>query len=110
VAPCWPEGGDFEQPYYGLFIEPGDVRSAEVGARLARRLDERLREINVEYDSKRGSQRLGPLGLEVLPAGFWARWDGERLRRTGGALEQYKHPCLINDPQFRQSAQACAAR
>jgi hypothetical protein len=21
--------------------------------------------------------------------------------RTGGTLEQYKHPCLINDPDFR---------
>src|SRR5205085_1913457 len=104
------EGGDYEQPYYGLFVEPGDVRSPEVGAQLARRLDERLRQVNVEYDSKRGSQRLGPMALEVLPAGLWASWDRERLRRSGGTLEQYKHPCLINDPQFRQSALGCAAR
>ena len=23
--------------------------------------------------------------------------------KTGGTLEQYKHPCLISDPDFRQS-------
>jgi hypothetical protein len=39
--------------------------------------------------------------LELLPAGAWARWDRERLARSGGTMEQYKHPCLINDVNFR---------
>ncbi len=41
--------------------------------------------------------------LEILPPGTWQQWDRQRLARTGGTLEQYKHPCLINDPQFRAS-------
>ena len=58
----------------------------------------------IEYASKRETQRLGAVRLEAVPAGFWARWDRERLRRTGGTLEQYKHPCLIADPQFQAAA------
>jgi hypothetical protein len=36
-----------------------------------------------------------------LPAGFWPKWDRERLAKTGGSPEQYKHPCLIGDVNFR---------
>jgi hypothetical protein len=98
LAPCWPAGGalDAEPPYYGLFVERGDLGVA--GPHLAEALDEQLRAVNVEYDSKRASRRLGPVRLEVVPAGFWAEWDRNRLRRSGGTLEQYKHPCLISDP------------
>ena len=37
----------------------------------------------------------------LLPPGTWQRWDRERLARTGGPAEQYKHPCLIGDLNFR---------
>jgi hypothetical protein len=104
VAPVW----DDEQPYYGLFVERGSVD--EGGARrLAERLEERLRRVNVEYDAKRDSRRLGPLRLEWVEGGFWQKWDRERLRRSGGTLEQYKHPCLINDLQFAAQARREAA-
>jgi hypothetical protein len=99
VAPCW----DDELPYYGLFVERGDLANLEQGAQLAQSLERRLVEINVEYASKRDSRRLGPMRLEVLPPGTWQQWDRQRLARTGGTLEQYKHPCLINDPQFRDT-------
>jgi hypothetical protein len=55
----------------------------------------------VEYAAKRESNRLGALRLEMLPTGAWQKWDRERLARTGGSLEQYKHPCLISDLKFR---------
>jgi hypothetical protein len=41
--------------------------------------------------------------LLLLKPQTWARWDRERLARTGGSLEQYKHPCLLSDPAFRSS-------
>jgi hypothetical protein len=102
LAPCWPVGAnsDFEPPYYGLFIEAADLPDPTAGPRLAACLDARLRQANIEYDAKRSSRRLGPVRTEVVPPGFWAQWDGEQLRRTGGTLEQYKHPCLIADPNF----------
>ena len=109
LAPCWPAGGvatDFEHPYYGLFVERGDLTDENAGRRLAERLDVRLRELNEEYASKRESGRLGAVRLEPVASGFWARWDRERLRRNGGAMEQYKHPCLIPDPKFAEQASA----
>jgi hypothetical protein len=96
LAPCWED----ETPYYGLFVERGDLADAEAGRRLTERLDALLKECNIEYASKRDSLRLGALRLELLEAGAWREWDRERLKRTGGSLEQYKHPCLIADASF----------
>ena len=104
VAPCWPApGAEDLTPYYGLFVERGDLADVGQGLRLVRRLDERLAELNVEYAAKRESLRLGVVRLEVLPSGAWQEWDRKRLQRTGGTLEQYKHPCLIGDTNFRAS-------
>jgi hypothetical protein len=99
LAPCWND----ETPYYGLFVERGDLAGREEGIRLAEALDRRLAEVNVEYATKRESRRLGPVRLQLLPTSTWHQWDRARLARTGGSLEQYKHPCLIADPKFRES-------
>jgi len=47
--------------------------------------------------------RLGPIRLQLLGDRAWQLWDRQRLERTGGTLEQYKHPCLIADPKFRET-------
>jgi hypothetical protein len=104
LAPVWPDSDD-ELPGYGLFIEQGDLPSIDAGEALARRLDEVLCQTNIEYESKRASGRLAPVRLELVQPGFWGRWDRERLLRTGGTLEQYKHPCLIGDHGFHQEVQ-----
>jgi hypothetical protein len=93
VAPCW----DGDQPYYGLFIERGEVPEVEA-AKLAAGLDDELKRLNDEYRSKRDSLRLGPVRVEWLPPGFWPQWDRARLARAGGSAEQYKRPCLLADP------------
>ncbi len=103
VAPCWDE----ELPYYGLFVEESDFEAPNQGQRLAEALDRRLSDANIEYAGKRVSLRLGPVRLEMLPAGTWQRWDRQRLQRSGGTPEQYKHPCLIPDPQLRAQLGAC---
>jgi hypothetical protein len=99
LAPCW----DDEMPYYGLFVERGDLADGQQGRRLAAKLEQRLAKVNMEYAAKRESLRLGALRLEMLATGTWHQWDRQRLARTGGTLEQYKHPCLIPDPKFRES-------
>jgi hypothetical protein len=99
LVPCW----DDEQPYYGLFVERGDFRDRDQALALAEELDRRLGEINMEYASKRSSQRLGPIRVALIPTGAWQHWDRQRLSRSGGTLEQYKHPCLITDPHFRDN-------
>jgi hypothetical protein len=97
LAPCW----DDELPYYGLFVEQDDLPNPGHGSRLAESLDRRLGLLNMEYASKRGSQRLGGIRVELLASGTWTAWDRQRLAQTGGTMEQYKHPCLIPDPDFR---------
>jgi hypothetical protein len=99
LAPCW----DDELPYYGLFVERGDLADRRQGLELAARLERRLGQVNVEYAAKRDSLRLGPVRLQPLPTGTWQQWDRQRLARTGGTPEQYKHPCLIADPKFRET-------
>jgi len=98
VAPCW----DDDQPYYGLFVERGDLTGKEQGLALLQGVEDRLRRINIEYAAKRESRRLGPLRLALVPNNTWQDWDRKRLARTGGTLEQYKHPSLIADPKFRE--------
>lgn len=99
LAPCW----DDRQPYYGIFLERGDVRDRGQAQRLAAAFDRRLCEVNEEYASKRQSQRLGPVHIEVIQDGAWSEWDRQRLARTGGSLEQYKRPNLISDLKLRES-------
>jgi hypothetical protein len=101
LAPCW----DDEQPFYGLFLERCDLQDRAQALRLAELLDRHLRESNVEYAAKRDSLRLGPIRMQLLATGAWHQWDRQRLANTGGTLEQYKHPCLISDPNFRSTMQ-----
>ncbi len=97
LAPVW----DDVQPYYGMFVEESDALAGEAAPSFLRDLELALREHNSEYESKRDSRRLGPLRLLIVPHGFWSTWDHERLQRSGGVPEQYKHPCLLGDVKFR---------
>lgn len=99
LAPCW----DDVQPYYGVFLEEQDVQNPRLLNDFLTRLDQQLGEENIEYTAKRDSGRLGPVRVEVVPTGTWAKWDRERLARNGGSPEQYKHPCLIGDVEFLKS-------
>jgi hypothetical protein len=99
LAPCWND----DQPYYGLFVERGDFATPRLGLQLAQALDRQLAKSNIEYANKRDSLRLGPVRIAWLPTGAWQQWDRERLARTGGNADQYKHPCLIPDPHFRET-------
>jgi hypothetical protein len=98
LAPCW----DDIQPYYGLFVERSDFTTTDHALRLAAQVDSGLRRHNIEYASKRGSRRLGPVRLELMAPGTWGEWDHRQLSRTGGPEAQYKHPCLIIDSHFRE--------
>ena len=99
LAPCWDEA----QPFYGLFLEESDVTNLAMLRNFVATLDKTLGEQNIEYAAKRESGRLGPIRVEVLPAGAWQKWDRDRLAKSGGSPEQYKHPCLIGDVNFRRS-------
>jgi hypothetical protein len=77
-------------------VERGELAECAASS-LGTALDDELKRVNVEYQSKRDSLRLGALRVEWLRPGFWPEWDRARLERTGGSMEQYKRPCLLPD-------------
>ena len=64
--------------------------------RPIRRMDEQLCRLNVEYEGKRRTGRLGPIRTTVAPVGGFAR-DEARQIAACRAGEQYKHKDLVTD-------------
>jgi hypothetical protein len=77
------------------------------GEALAGQLDEALVRSNVEYASKRKSGRLGPVLVEWLPAGTYARYRAERVRE-GAPDGQVKDPILALDEPALERVRAAA--
>lgn len=100
LAPYWDE----RSPGYSLFLEEHDLGGLPA-EKLAHEFDECLKAQNIEYETKRDSQRLAMIELCLLPGGAWAAWDTARLAKAGGSSEQYKRPCLINDVKFKSTMQ-----
>lgn len=81
-------------PYYELSLECDGKADADV---LAERLDRALRELNLEYDSKRNSGRLGGVRAACVPEGSFARQERRMIAERRGRAEQYKHKYLLTD-------------
>ncbi|HWE36694.1 MAG TPA: GH3 auxin-responsive promoter family protein [Isosphaeraceae bacterium] len=92
ALPTWDD-----PPYYSLLVERDDLGGVAAGERLAAEVDARLRRLNVEYESKRATLRLGPVRTRGLPPGSWEDFRRRRLAKSGGTVEQYKQPCLMAD-------------
>jgi len=70
--------------------------------RFADVVDAKLADCNVEYQDKRKSGRLSKVRVETLLSEQWVAFTSARQARGGGSVEQYKHPCLLPDPEFSQ--------
>ncbi len=81
------QGRFAETPYYELHLETTDGADTES---LAHGLDEALCKLNIEYDSKRRTGRLGPIRPAAAPTDTAARQHDRRS-------EQYKHKYLMTD-------------
>jgi hypothetical protein len=97
LAPCRDD-----PPYYVLLLKKSDVPAADQAGSLVRRVERHLNALNIEYNSKRKTLRLGPVQLRLVPSGTWAAFDEQQRRRAGGSHEQYKHPCLVTDLDYVQ--------
>lgn len=119
-----------EPPGYTLFMGAGDAHHKDLaqvinGAgdlensaenqsqqlQFATWLDEDLCRRNVEYGEKRMTGRLQKIAVVSLPENVWKTFASRRQLRSGGSAEQYKHPCLMPDPQFESAfLKACGLR
>jgi hypothetical protein len=91
-----------ERPHYELLIEA----SCDAGT-LAESLDEQLGRHNVEYASKRRSERLGGLRVRALPPGTYAALR-RRAVAAGTPEGQYKHPVMVLRPEQWQALEEAA--
>jgi len=81
-------------PFYELRVEMENPEHAE---KLCGVFDNHLREINIEYDSKRKSQRLGPVRPVLLPSGTLNSDELQKIIDHKGRTEQYKHRYLLTE-------------
>ena len=102
-----------EPPGYVLYVKFGanSVSLAQpLLEKLAANVEKRLAAANSEYREKRDSGRLARVIVEVLSSEQWANFTAVRQSRSGGSVEQYKHPCLLPDPEFRKLLLSAAGR
>jgi hypothetical protein len=88
---------DDDRPRYLLVLESD--HSMSLDQQLAACAEQYLIELNQEYSDKRASGRLLPLTVQRVPPGTWVAFRHQRTAERGN-LEEYKHPCLVNDLQF----------
>ena len=93
LAPQWGR-----PPHYVLHLDTGDGLEQALLVTLADELEKQLQALNVEYASKRRTDRLGPVRLNLLPAGCLTQLDRRLASRHRQGNEQYKHQYLYPDP------------
>jgi hypothetical protein len=94
LLPTWGE-----PPFYSLLVEEDDLPGEDLAERLAKGAEAELIRLNVEYENKRETLRLGPIVMRRLPVGAWSEFQKRRLKKSGGTVEQYKQPLLMPDLQ-----------
>ena len=60
-------------------------------------VEDQLKRVNLEYENKRETLRLGAIRPFLIPSGSWSEFQRRRLSMSGGTVEQYKQPCLLSD-------------
>jgi hypothetical protein len=77
-----------EAPFYRVYLETSSGPPPED---FAATLDQVLCRLNVEFEAKRGSCRLGPTRLYELPAGFFVRYSRALHSANRAAQIKFKH-------------------
>lgn len=91
-----------DSPGYTLYVDLRREAESRQLETFAAEVEAQLCFRNEEYREKRGTGRLRPVQTRRLPESAWTALLQTRLQRSGGSLEQYKHPCLMPDPDFRK--------
>lgn len=94
LVACGREG---EPPAYQVWVEPGEAgQDRPPPEAWAEVFDRALRQVNVEYEARRGSGRLGAPRIGLLPGGSQDRWRASRVAE-GAPDAQLKPPWLAVD-------------
>jgi hypothetical protein len=103
MTPEW-----LDQPGYTLYVDLRRQAESTQLERFASLVEQQLCDRNEEYREKRQTGRLSAIRMQPLPESAWQTLQQTRLNKSGGSAEQYKHPCLMPDPEFRRIfLQAC---
>ncbi len=91
-----------ELPRYILMIEAqGDINDLQADS-FIRTFEKNLKKVNMEYETKRDSMRLGPPLLAVVKSGEYERFRSELIAK-GASDATTKPPVLKKDPLFIKS-------
>ncbi len=103
---------DLAIEHYSLVPVPGDPAHylllveqqlpAEVSKRVAECVDQRLSEVNCEYEDRLQSLRLGPVVVASVPDGTWAEHRRQQTSHEGSDSYAYKHPFLAAKPELAE--------
>lgn len=85
-------------PHYRFYFESPQPIDPAIVKEFTQRVDEALIQTNIEYQSKRKSQRLGPLTPHQLPPDYLTNRDRTLIAKNKGRAEQFKHRFLYNKP------------
>jgi hypothetical protein len=77
----------------------------QVAAEFARAVDQRLKELNVEYEAKRSSERLGPIRAREVAPGEFERLQAAGL--SGGQAANFKLPHLASAKVHGELRELC---
>jgi hypothetical protein len=111
---------DITIEHYSLVPVPGDPAhylllveqqlSPEQRRRAAQCVDQRLSQVNCEYEDRLQSQRLGPVVIASVPQGTWAEHRRQQTSHEGSDSYAYKHPFLAAKPELAERFRALAAK
>jgi len=93
VIPQWDD-----PPRYRLYVEAAEPLPRGQLQGLAERIDRRLTVSNMEYDSKRESERLACMEVRQVPVGFLSKIHKKWQEEHPGRQEQFKQRFLYNTP------------
>ena len=89
-------------PRYAFVVEFMNELSKEGKVDLLKRIETELIKLNVEYDTKRRSQRLGDPVLKVVPRGAFEEYRSKKVKE-GSHDGQVKIPKLTTDMRFHEN-------
>jgi hypothetical protein len=88
------------RPKYLIVAEEGGFPNQAAAAKFLGELDRRLMSINFLYSARRREQVLDSPELHLIPTGEWAAYIRRETDRRGTGDYQYKHPGMVQDPEW----------